>query len=172
MAVVRFECTCGDFEVEIHPDWAPKGAERFLDLVQQGFFSGVRFFRVVTKPRPFVVQFGISGDPDVAAQWRNDILKDDPVLQSNRPGTLTFATSGPNSRTTQLFINLGDNSFLDSQGFSPIGKIVSGMDSVQAINDEYGERPDQGQIQRQGNAYLEAEFPRMDYIKQAVLLEE
>lgn len=171
MAKVSFECTCGNFVLEIHPEWAPRGVERFMSLVEGGFFEGVRFFRVVKSPRPFVVQFGISGDPAAAAQWRNKTIQDDPVKQSNKRGTLTFATSGPNSRTTQLFINFADNTFLDSQGFSPIGAVVQGMETVDGINGEYGEAPDQGQIQQRGNAYLEEKFPRMDYVKRTVVLE-
>jgi len=157
---------------EINPDWAPLGAARFLELVREGFFTDVRFFRVVTKPRPFVVQFGISGDPEIAAKWRNARIKDDPVTQSNEPGTLVFATSGPNSRTSQLFINLGHNAFLDGQGFSPIGRLIEGQSAVQAICDEYGERPDQGRIQSQGNEYLAESFPKLDYIKTATIIAE
>ena len=169
MAKVRFDCTCGSFTVEVHPDWAPKGVDRFLELVNDGFFTDCRFFRVVTQPRPFIVQFGINGDPEVANRWRNANIQDDPVTQTNAEGTLTFATAGPNTRTTQFFINYGDNSFLDGQGFSPIGKVVEGMDVVRAINDEYGEAPDQHHIQSQGNSYLEEQFPRLDYIKAVVL---
>lgn len=167
MPQVKFECSCGDFTVEVHPDWAPLGAARFMELVEQNFFSGVRFFRVVTQPRPFVIQFGIHGDPEVSAQWRDNTIKDDKVVESNTEGMICFATSGPNTRTSQLFISLADNSFLDSQGFAPIGKVTEGMDTVRAICDAYGEAPDQGQIQRRGNAYLEENFPKMDYIKQA-----
>lgn len=171
MAVkVKLECTCGDFTVEIHEDWAPKGAARFLELVEQDFFTDVRFFRVVTKPRPFIVQFGIHGDPDVAAKWREKRIEDDPVKESNRKGTLTFATAGPGTRTTQLFVNYGDNTFLDNQGFSPIGEVVENMDTVEAINDEYGESPDQHRIQEEGNAYLEQAHPNLDYIKKAYVV--
>ena len=169
---VKFECTCGDFVIEIHDDWAPKGAARFLGLVEEDFFTDVRFFRVVTKPRPFIVQFGINGDPEVAQQWQGQRFPDDPVKESNRKGTLTFATSGPNSRTTQMFINYADNSFLDGQGFSPIGEVVENMDTVEAICDEYGEAPDQGLIQHKGNAYLEKEFPMLDYIKKAYVVKD
>jgi len=172
MPQVKFETSAGDFTVDIHPDWAPKGAERFLELVRQDFFTDVRFFRVVTQPRPFIVQFGISGDPQVAEQWRNNTIPDDAVKQSNTRGTLTFATSGPNSRTTQLFINFGDNTFLDGQGFSPIGEVVEGMENVDRICDTYGEAPDQMNIQRQGNAYLESHFPDLDHIKRAEVVGE
>ena len=170
MAKVKLELSCGDVVVEILPEWAPLGAARFLELVKENFFTDVRFFRVVTKPRPFIVQFGISGDPEVAPKWRNDRIKDDPVKQTNAPGTLVFATAGPGTRTSQLFINLANNSFLDGQGFSPIGKIVEGMENVEKINGEYGERPDQGRIQSQGNAYLQENFPNLDYIKSATVI--
>ncbi len=172
MPKIQFECTCGDFVVEIKEDWAPIGAARFMELVSQDFFNDVRFFRVVTKPHPFIVQFGINGDPEVAAQWRDNVIKDDPPAQSNSKGTLTFATSGPNSRTTQLFINYGDNSFLDGQGFSPIGKVVEGMDTVTGICDEYGEKPDQMRLQQKGNAYLDEAHPKLDYIKRTTVLED
>lgn len=171
MAIVRFECSHGDFTAEIIEDWAPKGVARFLELAEQGYFEDIYFFRVVTKPRPFVVQFGIHGDPEVASKWRNNTIKDDPNKQPNVAGTITFATSGPHSRTTQLFINLGDNTFLDGQGFSPIGRITEGMETVKSINDEYGERPNQGHIQMQGNAYIQEQFPNMDYIKRVVIVE-
>ena len=172
MAKVQFECSCGNFVAEINEDWAPLGAARFMELVDQDFFSDIRFFRVVTQPRPFIVQFGINGDPEVAAQWRENTIKDDPVVEKNLEGTLVFATAGPNTRTTQLFINLGDNTFLDGQGFAPIGKIVEGMDTVRAICDAYGEAPDQGAIQFHGNAYLEENFPKLDYIKSATVMND
>ncbi len=169
MARLRFDCSCGSFTVEVYPEWAPRGVERFLELVGEGFFSDCRFFRVVTKPRPFIVQFGINGDPAVAAKWQDACIDDDPVTQTNAEGTLTFATAGPNTRTSQFFINYGDNSFLDSQGFSPIGKVVEGMDVVRAINDEYGESPQQHLIQQEGNTYLNDEFPNMDYIREVIV---
>jgi len=170
MPLVRFECSCGDFDVEIMPEWAPLGVQRFLDLLGKDFFADIRFFRVVARPRPFVAQFGISGTPSVAAQWRNNTIKDDPAKESNRKGTLTFAMAGPHSRTTQLFLNLADNAFLDKQGFPPVGRVVRGMETVEAICSEYGEKPDQSRIQREGNAYLQAEFPKLDYIRRAYAL--
>lgn len=165
MPIAKFECSCGDFEVELFPQWAPLGVARFLELVTGGVFNDARFFRVVTKPRPFIVQFGIPADPAVASQWRNNCIADDPVVTSNEAGTLTFATSGPNSRTSQLFLNLADNAFLDRQGFSPIGRIISGMENVRAICDVYGEAPHQGRIQSEGNGYLNQEFPKLDFIR-------
>lgn len=172
MAKVRFECSNGDFVAEINEDWAPRGVARFMELIASEFFNDVYFFRVVTKPRPFVVQFGIHGDPAVSAKWRAETIQDDPVRQRNVEGTITFATAGPNTRTTQFFVNLADNTFLDSQGFSPIGRIIEGMEVIKSICDEYGERPNQGHIQSQGNAYIESEFPNMDRIKRVVLIEE
>lgn len=171
MTRVRFNCSCGQFEAEIHEDWAPLGVARFMEMVEKGVLTQARFFRVVTKPRPFVVQFGIPAEPGEAGKWRNSTIQDDPVNESNAEGTITFATSGPNSRTTQMFINLGDNAFLDGQGFSPIGKIVSGMDTVRAIYDGYGEAPDQSRIQARGNMYLEKEFPKLDYIESVEMLD-
>ena len=163
---VRFECSNGTFVVECHRDWAPLGAARFEQLVKEGFYNECRFFRVVSG---FVVQFGLSGDPAINKKWRNERIKDDPVKQSNLPGTVTFATYGPNTRTTQLFINLGSNARLDGMGFTPFGKVVEGMNVVQAINFEYGEVANQGMIQEQGNDYLTKAFPKMDYIKSATI---
>ncbi len=120
-----------------------------------------------------MVQFGINGDPKVQAKWREAVIQDDPVTKSNTRGMVTFATSGPNSRTTQMFINFKDNSFLDNQGFSPFGKVdEAGMKIVDKINSEYREQPSQGGIQRQGNAYLKENFPRLDYIKKATIVEK
>ena len=172
MPLVRFSCSCGDFDVEILPEWAPLGAARFMELVEQAVLDQARLFRVVTKPRPFIIQFGIAADPNVSAQWRDNNIDDDPVATGNAEGTLTFATAGPGTRTSQLFINLADNSFLDGQGFSPIGKVVSGMDTVRAICATYGESPDQGLVQQKGNAYLEDKFPELDFIKSISIVEE
>ena len=166
--LVTLETTRGEVVVEVFPGWAPKGAERFRELVEDGFYDGCRFFRVVPG---FVVQFGINGDPAVHAKW-DDKIDDDPVTQSNKRGTLTFATSGPDSRTTQLFISLKDNgSSLDGQGFSPFARVVSGMQYIDEITAEYGERPDQGAIEREGNSYLEQNFPNLDYVKAATINE-
>lgn len=170
---VKFDCSNGSFVVECHQEWAPLGAERFYQLVSQGFFNEARFFRMAKDPQgqPFVAQFGIHGDPAVQAKWRDKRIKDDPVKTSNTRGTLCFATSGPHSRTTQLFISYKDNSFLDRMGFAPFGKVVEGMDVVDSLNFEYGERPNQGLIQERGNAYLKEQFPNLDYIKKAVILD-
>ena len=158
---VEIETTKGRIVVEMHRDWAPNGVDRFYNLVDAGFFKDIALFRMV---KGFVVQFGIHGTPLVSSVWREASIQDDPVKTTNARGTLTFATAGPKTRTTQLFINLGDNAMLDKQGFSPIGKITSGMDVVDALNYEHGERPNQGKIQKEGNAYLKEKFPRLDYI--------
>jgi peptidyl-prolyl cis-trans isomerase A (cyclophilin A) len=170
---VRFDTSKGAFTVEVTRASAPNGADRFYNLVRSGFFKDVQFFRVISG---FMCQFGIHGDPAVASAWREARIQDDPVKASNVRGALTFATAGPNSRTTQLFINFGDNTRLDGMGFSPFGKVTEGMDVVDKINSEYGEGaprgrgPDQGRIQREGNTYLKKDFPNLDYIKSATLL--
>jgi peptidyl-prolyl cis-trans isomerase A (cyclophilin A) len=164
---VRFATTKGDFTVEVTRAWSPLGADRFHNLVKHGFFTDAAFFRNVPG---FIVQFGLSADPSVNQVWRNANIKDDPCKQSNAPGTITFATAGPNTRTTQLFINFGNNTFLDSQGFSPFGKVISGMDVVKKLHSGYGERPDQGAITNQGKAYLDKNFPEIDMIKSATIV--
>jgi peptidyl-prolyl cis-trans isomerase A (cyclophilin A) len=165
---VKFETTAGDFVVLVHRDWAPRGAGRFYELVKSGFYDDCRFFRVVSG---FMVQFGINGTPATQQGWER-ALKDDPPKKSNRRGYITFATSGRDSRTTQVFINFVDNGFLDSQGFSPFGEVIEGMDNVDKINAEYGESPDQGQINAGGNVYLNSQFPKLDYIKKATIVTE
>jgi peptidyl-prolyl cis-trans isomerase A (cyclophilin A) len=171
---IRFETTQGDVVVEVHPDWAPEGAERLRELVKAGYFDGARFFRVVDD---FVVQFGIAADPKISAKWRGRSISDDPVGASNTRGTLTFATSGPNTRTTQLFINLRDNNRLDSMGFAPVGKVVEGMDVIDRLYSGYGEGPPQGKGPRQdrihteGEIYLAREFPKLDRIDRATMVE-
>jgi peptidyl-prolyl cis-trans isomerase A (cyclophilin A) len=162
----RFETSKGAFVIQVNRDWAPNGADRFYNLVKSGFFDDTRFFRVVPN---FMVQFGVNGDPKVSPAWMNARIPDDPVKQSNKLGYATFATSGPNSRTTQMFINFKDNAFLDSQGFSPFGQVVSGMDVVNKIHSGYGEQPNQGAIQQQGNAYLNSQFPQLDFVRKATI---
>ena len=163
-----FTSTKGDFVIEVHRDWAPNAADRFYNLVKSGFFDDTRFFRVVDG---FMVQFGINGDPAVASKWQNANMPDDPVKGSNKPGFVTFAQTGaPNSRSTQVFINYGDNSRLDGQRFAPFGQVIKGMDAVNAIYKGYGESPNQGAIQSQGNAYLDAKFPKMDGVTRAVIV--
>jgi peptidyl-prolyl cis-trans isomerase A (cyclophilin A) len=169
---VRFDTSKGVFEVQVNRAWAPQGADRFYNLVKNGFYDNVRFFRVISG---FMVQFGINGTPAVMAAWRDAQIPDDPVTQSNKRGMITFATSGPNSRTTQVFINFADNSRLDGTGFAPFGQIVSGMNVVDALNAEYGEGaprgrgPDQGRMQQEGNAYLAKDFAKLDYVKKATI---
>lgn len=169
----RFETSAGTFVVEVHRDWAPLGADRFYELVKSGYFDGIRFFRVVSG---FMAQFGVSGDPAVAAQWRDKRIADDPVKQSNTRGMITYATAGPGTRTTQLFINYRDNSMLDAQGFAPFGKVVEGMEVVDRLYSGYGDGPprgtgvDQGRLQAEGNAYLAKDFPKLDYVKKAALV--
>jgi peptidyl-prolyl cis-trans isomerase A (cyclophilin A) len=167
---VRFTTTKGDFVVQITRAWAPLGADRFYNLVKHGFFNDAAFFRVVPG---FIIQFGLGPDPAVNAAWENASIKDDPVTQSNLKGTITFAqTQVPNSRSTQLFINLADNPGLDhsGQGFMPFGKVTSGMDVVQKLYSGYGERPDQDSITKQGKAYLDKNFPNIDSIKSATIV--
>jgi peptidyl-prolyl cis-trans isomerase A (cyclophilin A) len=163
----KFETSKGEFIVDVTRAWSPNGADRFYNLVKNGLLNECRFFRVVSG---FIVQFGINGDPDVSKLWRSANIPDDKGKESNQRGSITFATAGPNTRTTQLFINFGNNSFLDSQGFTPFGKVSKGMNIVDSITDEYGESPNQGQIQMRGNAYLKESFPNLDYIKSAIIV--
>jgi peptidyl-prolyl cis-trans isomerase A (cyclophilin A) len=163
---VAFDTTAGPFVIQVTRAWAPLGADRFYNLVKHGYFDDGRFFRVVSN---FIVQFGLNGDPKTQSSWREANIKDDPVTQSNRRGTVTYAMRGPDTRTTQLFINFRDNAGLDQRGFAPFGQVVSGMESVDKINAAYGEEPDQGRIQAEGNAYLNKEFPKLDYIRKATL---
>jgi peptidyl-prolyl cis-trans isomerase A (cyclophilin A) len=169
----KFETTKGDFTIEVTRSLAPNGADRFYNLVRSGYFKEVTFFRVIPG---FMCQFGIHGDPKVSTAWRPAQIPDDPVKASNTRGMITFATAGPNTRTTQLFINFVDNASLDKMGFSPFGKVTDGMDVVDKINGEYGEGaprgrgPDQGRIQMEGNVYLKKDFPNLDSIKSASIL--
>jgi peptidyl-prolyl cis-trans isomerase A (cyclophilin A) len=170
----QFVTTKGKFTIEVTRSLSPNGADRFYNLVKSGYFKDVAFFRVVPG---FMCQFGISGDPAVSANWRGANISDDPVVGHNSRGTITYAMAGPNTRTTQLFINFGDNSSsLDGQGFSPFGKVIDGMDVVDKLNGEYGDGPpygrgpNQGRVQSEGNTYLKSDFPDLDYIKSASLV--
>ena len=164
---VELDTSAGPVVIEVTRDLAPLGADRFYQLVQSGYYNDVRVFRVVDG---FVAQFGMSGDPATNAQWSARRFPDDPVKQTNAAGTITFATSGPNSRRTQLFINLADNSRLDQMGFAPFGRVVKGMKNVEKFHSGYGEQPNQGQIAAQGNAYLDAQFPKLTKIKSAKIV--
>ncbi len=169
----KFDTSKGDFVIQVTPSWAPYGADRFYNLVKNGFYNGASFFRVLPG---FVVQFGISPDPSISEAWKSADIPDDPVKQSNVAGTVTFATAGPDTRTTQVFINLADNKSLNSQGFAPFGKVIEGMDVAKSFYSGYGEGapmgtgPDQHLIQTEGQAYLAKDFPKLDYIKTAVIL--
>lgn len=160
---VAFETTRGNFDVDVIRAWSPRGADRFHELVTTGYFTDVAFIRVLPG---FVAQFGMHGDPAVNRRWERPIL-DDPVVQSNKRGTIVFATSGPHTRGNQFFINYSDNARLDRMGFSPFGRVVEGMSVVDSIYAGYGETPDQSRVGAEGNAYLKREFPRLDYIKSA-----
>ena len=173
---VNFDTSAGAFVIEVHRDWAPNGADRFYNLVKNGYFDDVRFFRVI---KDFMVQFGINGDPALNSIWREARIPRDPVKQSNTRGFITFAMQGgpqgPDTRTTQVFINFRDNSGLDGQGFAPFGRVTQGMDIVDKIYSGYGEGapsgsgPNQEQVQSQGNAYLNKSFAKLDYIKKATI---
>ena len=173
---VRFETSQGAFVVEVHREWAPRGADRFHELVASGYVDGSRFFRVVSG---FIAQFGVAGDPKVTAAWKDRTIPDDPVRQSNIRGTIAYAMTGPNTRATQLYVNLADNSRLDAQGFVPIGRVTSGMDVVDRLYSGYGETSGggmrggkQGEMLKGGNAWLDANFPKLDHLLRARLLEE
>ncbi len=162
---VRFTTSAGEFHLAVTRSHAPKGVDRFYNLVMNGFYDDQRFFRVVPG---FVVQFGIHGDPEVSAKWRNANIKDDPVKAGNKRGSIAFAKSNqPHSRTTQVFINFNDNLHLDPMGFAAFGEITEGMEVVDGINSKHEQEPDQGRIQSQGNSYLQQEFPDLDYIVRA-----
>jgi peptidyl-prolyl cis-trans isomerase A (cyclophilin A) len=170
---VKFATTKGDFLIQITRAWAPQGADRFYNLVENHFYDDASFFRVLPG---FVVQFGLSANPQISRVWQMANIKDDPVKQSNRPGFITFATAGPNTRTTQVFINLGNNAQLDSMGFAPFGEVTQGMDVVKQLYSGYGEGapsgrgPDQGSVSSQGKAYLDKNFPKLDSIKTATIV--
>lgn len=169
------EGNTGKIVIRTKPSWAPKGAQRFEELTEQSFWDECRIFRVLPG---FVAQFGINGNPDTQSSWRNRSLADDPVKVTNARGTVVFATSGPNTRTTQIFINTNTkgNAFLDKQGFSPIGEVVSGMDIADRLYAGYGEGapsgkgPNQGLLQKKGNEYVVPAFPKLSYFTKAKFL--
>ena len=171
---VKFDTSKGVFVVEVHRDWAPLGADRCYNLIRNGFYNNVRFFRVLTG---FMAQFGMNGTPAVQKVWGAPAqnLKDDPVKQSNKRGYVTFANAGPNSRSTQVFINMVDNTFLDPEAmhFAPFGQVVEGMDVVDMLYTGYGRQnvPDQGRITSEGNAYLTKEYPKLDFVKTATIVQ-
>jgi peptidyl-prolyl cis-trans isomerase A (cyclophilin A) len=171
---VKFDTTKGAFTIEVTRSLAPLGADRFYNLVKAGFFKDVAFFRVIPG---FMAQFGMSGDPAITKAWSGANIQDDPVKGSNTRGTITYAMGGPNTRSTQFFINFGNNARLDRDGFSPFGKVVEGMEVVDKLNGQYGDMPQQGgtgpdpgHIAREGNDYLKKSFPNLDYIKSATIL--
>lgn len=170
-----FQTTRGEVVVRAHRAWAPRGADRLYALVRGGFYDDTRFFRVLDG---FMAQFGASGDPEVARRWSDSTIADDPVMQSNTRGMLTFASAGPDTRTTQLFINTADNARLDAMGFAPVGRVVSGIEAVDSLYSGYGEGapmgsgPDQSMIAGEGNAYLDRQFPRLDAIRGARITQE
>ena len=171
---VRLETTAGNFVIEAHHEWAPNGAARLHELVLANFFNDSRFFRVVPG---FVAQFGIAGKPEIAQAWRDRTFPDDPVIKSNLRGFIGYAMTGPNTRATQLYINLADNTRLDAQGFAPIGKVVEGMEIVEKLYSGYGETSGGGmrggkqdRLFKEGNAWLDREFPKLDKLIRAVIL--
>jgi peptidyl-prolyl cis-trans isomerase A (cyclophilin A) len=172
---VRLQTAKGDIVILVHRDWSPLGADHFYELTKMGFYNGTYFFRVL---RGFVAQWGINGDPEMNKKWNQITIKDDPPKVSNKVGTVTFAKTGePDSRSTQVFINLADNSAsLDAQGFTPFGEVVQGLESAMSLYSGYGEGapngggPSQTAIADIGNPYLEEHFPKLDSIKKAILL--
>jgi cyclophilin family peptidyl-prolyl cis-trans isomerase len=170
---VEFKTTQGTFVVDVHRSWAPRGADRFYQLVKQGYYDGCKFFRVMPG---FIVQWGMHGNPEINKKHQKSVFPDDKFSQSNQRGTVVFATSGPNTRTTQLFVNLGNNgkgsqADLDSQNFTPFGEVTRGLeDVVEKITSEYGEQPSQLGISSNGNTYLDERFPNLDYIIKAKIV--
>ena len=173
---VKLQTTKGDVVILVHRDWSPLGADHFYQLVKAGFYNDNALFRVI---KGFVVQFGMNGDPAVNKSWSEVTIKDDPPKVSNKTGSVTFAKTGePNSRTTQIFINIGDNSaILDPQGFTPFGEVIQGLDLVMDLYNGYGDGPPQGQgpdqsaITDNGNAFLKEHFPKLDYIQKATIID-
>ena len=173
---VVIETTKGDFTLEVHRSWAPRGIDRFYNLVRAGFYDDSRFFRV---REGFIAQFGIPGDPEVTTVWKDRAIPDDPVKESNTRGTLAYAMTGPDTRTTQIYINLQDNTRLDAEGFAPIGKVIQGMDVVDRLYAGYDEKAGggmrggrQGKILQEGNAWLDRDFPMLDKLESAKIVEE
>ncbi len=174
--LVKLTTSKGDIVIEVHPEWSPSGAARFRELIELGFYDECRFFRVLDG---FMAQVGMSGDTALQAQWGDSNIPDDPVKQSNTRGFVTFAQQSiPNTRSTQFFINYGDNSFLDGQRFAPFGKVIEGMDVAESLYGGYGEGapqgngPSQGMIAERGNEYLNSQFPMLDYIVTARIVDE
>ena len=167
-----FDTSKGRFTIQVTRAWAPNGADRFYNLVKNGYYDDCRFFRVLDN---FMAQVGLNGNPTIQSAWVAARIQDDPVKESNRRAYVTFATAGPNTRTTQFFINFRDNSNLDTMGFSPFGRVVSGMDVVGKLYNGYGEGaprgngPNQGRIQSEGNVYLNKDFPNLDFIETATI---
>jgi peptidyl-prolyl cis-trans isomerase A (cyclophilin A) len=170
---VKFVTTAGEFTIKVTRAWAPNGADRFYNLVRHHFYDGAAFFRVLPG---FMAQFGLSAYPEVSKAWQDANIKDDPVVQSNHRGFITFAMAGPNTRTTQVFINYGNNERLDRDGFSPFGMVTDGMEVVDKLYGGYGEGapdghgPDQSRVGNRGHVYLEQNFPKLDTIKTASLV--
>ena len=167
----KFDTSVGEFVIKVTRAWAPNGADRFYNLVRAGYYTNVAFFRVI---QGFMAQCGIHGDPQVNAAWRDANIPDDPVTQHNTRGMVSFATAGPGTRTTQFFINFGDNSNLDAMGFSPVARVEdASMAVVDRLYAQYGEGapsgrgPMQARMQREGNTYLRASFPGLDYVRSA-----
>ncbi len=172
----RFETSKGDFVLEVHRAWAPRGADRFYNLVRNVFYDDTRFFRVV---EGFIVQFGLSGDPEITAAWMDKTILDDPVRQSNQRGFIAYAMTGPDTRWTQVYINLDDNSRLDEGGFAPFAEVVEGMDVVDQLYSGYGEDAGggmrggkQGRIINEGNVHLDRDYPLLDRIIRATVIED
>lgn len=171
---VKLETTKGDIVIKVTRDWAPRGADRLHALVKAGYYDDCRFYRVLPK---FIAQFGINGTPATAAKWKEQPIEDDPAKEKNTRGRLTFAKSGPNLRTTNLFINLKDNSALDGQGFAPVGEVVEGLEIADQLFSGYGEGapkgrgPNQRKIYEEGNAWLQKEFKDLDFIKKATVVD-
>ena len=167
--LVALTTSRGPVALVVHRSWAPRGADRFYALVHDGFYDGARFFRVV---RGFVVQFGLPADPRLGRAWSSQFIPDDPVRHPNRRGTVAFASAGPNTRTTQLFVNLADNLRLDALGFAPIGQVAEGLGIVDGLYGRYGERPSQDSIRLQGDAYVTRAYPNLDQIRTARIVRE